>query len=265
MLKKAGFDSIDYSYYWLPEEDEALGESYREYAGKVKEYLEKNNMTCNQAHAPLALKYGAVLDVEDPEYLKLVRSIESAAILGAESIIVHALKVPSEVDLFAYNVAFYKGLEKYCRQFHICIAIENLFWQDKKSNCLRGLFTPEQLNEMIAVLDSPYFVICVDVGHAAITGYEPQDMIRQFDSKNLKALHIHDNDYYRDRHTLPYTGLLDWGQITQALHDIGYQGDFTLEIFGYLLKVDDAFMETALDFAAKTGRFLIESIRIGKR
>ena len=40
MLKKAGFDSIDYSYYWLPEEDEALGESYREYAGKVKEYLE---------------------------------------------------------------------------------------------------------------------------------------------------------------------------------------------------------------------------------
>jgi len=26
MLKKAGFDSIDYSFYWLAEEDDTLGE-----------------------------------------------------------------------------------------------------------------------------------------------------------------------------------------------------------------------------------------------
>lgn len=257
MLKKAGFDSIDYSYYWMDEGDEALGDSYREYAHKVRGYLVENSMTCNQAHAPLTLKYGAVFDVVDPEYQKLVRAIEAAAILGAESIVIHALKVPQEVDLFAYNLEFYKSLEKYCRQFHICIAIENLFWQDKKSNCLRELFTPGQMKRMIEELQSPCFVICIDVGHAAVTGYEPQDIIRQFDCNTLKALHIHDNDYYRDRHNLPYAGNLDWSQIIQALRDIGYNGDFTLEVFGYLMKVDDSFMETALDFAAKTGRHLM--------
>lgn len=69
--------------------------------------------------------------------------------------------------------------------------------QDKKSNCLRALFTPEQMKQMLAALDSPYFFICIDVGH---------------------------------------------------------------EIFGYLMKVDDQFMETALDFAAKTGRHLLKRI-----
>jgi len=50
-----------------------------------------------------------VFDVTDPEYQKLVRSIEAASIMGAESIIVHALKVPEGVDLFAYNLEFYKS------------------------------------------------------------------------------------------------------------------------------------------------------------
>ena len=260
MLKKAGFDSVDYSFDWLAEEDDTLGENYQECAKKVRGYLTEYDMVCNQAHGPLTLKYGGAFEVTDPEYQKLVRSIEAASIMGAESIIVHALKVPEGVDLFAYNLEFYKSLEKYCRQFHICVAIENLFWQDKKSNCLRALFTPEQMKQMLAALDSPYFVICIDVGHAAITGYEPQEMIRQFDSTVLLALHIHDNDYYRDRHMIPFAGNLDWNEITRALHDIGYQGDFTLEIFGYLMKVDDQFMETALDFAAKTGRHLLKRI-----
>lgn len=261
MLKKAGFDSIDYSFYWLDESDEALGENYQEHARRVKQLLDKNEMTCNQAHAPFTLRYGDVFDSSNIEYVKLLRSIEAAAIMGAENIVVHSINVPVGVDIFEYNYEFYKKLEPYCEKFGICIAIENLFRNDAKSNCKRGrLHTPEQLNQMIASLQSKWFVVCVDVGHAAVTGYEPDEYIRCFNNHTLRALHIHDNDYISDRHTLPYTGSFEWNKIMNALKDIKYSSDFTLEIVSYLAKIDDEFMHEALSFAAKVGRQLINKL-----
>lgn len=261
MLKKAGFDSIDYSFYWLDESDQTLGDEYRSYACKVRQLLDENHMTCNQAHAPLGLlKYDSIFDTSNEGYLKLIRSIESAAIMGAENIVVHALKVPANMDVFACNLEFYKKLEPYCEKFGIRIAVENLFWYDKNSECCREILTPEQLKRMVGELGSKCFTVCLDVGHAAVTGYEPDELIRCFSNDTLQALHIQDNDYRKDRHTLPYTGSLDWKKIMQALKDIDYKGDFTFEIFGYLRKLDDDFMEEALAFAAKTGRKLLRMI-----
>lgn len=259
MLKKAGYDSVDYSFYYLDETDEVLNESqYLEHARKVKRLLEENGMTCNQAHAPFDLTYGSKFDMSEKEYAKIVRSMEAAAIMGAENIVVHAITVPAEVDLFAYNLEFYKSLEPYCEKFGIHIAIENLFCRNKKNPWLHGKFhRPEHLNQMIAALDSPWFVVCVDVGHAGLTGIEPQSLIRGLDNKTLKALHIHDNDYLDDSHNVPYAGKLNWDEIMKALKDIDYKGDFTLEVVAYLKKMDDAFIEEALAYCAKTGRHLM--------
>ena len=46
-----------------------------------------------------------------------------------------------------------------------------------------------------------------------------------------------------------------------ALKSIGYSGDLTLEVFGYLERIGDDFMADALEFAAKTGRNLIKKQR----
>lgn len=259
MLKKAGFDSIDYSFYWLDESDVALCEQYKEHAQKVRKFLDANNMTCNQAHAPFILNYGCQFDISDKEYEKIVRAMESAAIMGAESIVVHAIAVPKGVDLFEYNLQFYKSLERYAEKFGICIAIENLWDYDSKRKYIYGrLHTPEVLYKMLDALQSPWFVICIDIGHAAITGYEPEEMIRLLDNKVLRALHIHDNDYRSDKHGLPYTGDFNWDEIMKALKDIEYQGDFTLEVFSYLNKIENEFMEEALTYVAKIGRYLLQ-------
>ncbi|MBR2127888.1 MAG: hypothetical protein IJ940_03355, partial [Bacteroidales bacterium] len=42
--------------------------------------------------------------------------------------------------------------------------------------------------------------VCVDVGHAAISGPDPEELIRGLDNKTLGCLHIHDNDYLHDQH-----------------------------------------------------------------
>lgn len=106
-------------------------------------------------------------------------------------------------------------------------------------------------------LTSPIFVACVDVGHAAITGTEPEDFLLQMKPEQLQAVHIQDGDYRADRHTLPFLGNFFWEAIMAALRKVGYTGDLTFEIFGYLSHVPSALLPSALRFAADTGRYLI--------
>lgn len=258
MLKDAGFCAVDYSYYWHQENDTVLGDQYREYAEKIRAHLDHNGIVCNQAHAPFSLEYGCAWDETDEKYLRLVRAMESASILGAENIVVHAIKVPGGVDMEQYNIEFYKSLLPYCEKFGIHIAVENLFSRDVKRKRLIGrLGSPQELNRMIEKINSPWAVACVDIGHAALTGYEPEDFIRGMNPAFLKALHIQDNDYLEDRHFLPYTGELNWEAIVKSLKEIGYRGDFTLEIVKYLDRFPDELIPEALKFAHTVGEHLV--------
>jgi sugar phosphate isomerase/epimerase len=77
----------------------------------------------------------------------------------------------------------------------------------------------------------------------------------------LGALHVHDVDRIRDLHTLPYLGKLNWDDITAALRDVDYTGDFTYEVESFLHPLDDSFIPTALRFMHDVGRHLINKIK----
>ena len=46
----------------------------------------------------------------------------------------------------------------------------------------------------------------------------------------LIATHIHDNSGQRDEHVEPMRGTIDWQDGIAALHEIGWDGIFNLEI-----------------------------------
>ena len=48
-------------------------------------------------------------------------------------------------------------------------------------------------------------------------------------SKNLKAIHVHDNDGRNDQHIAPLLGTTDYDSFMKGLIDSGYEGYFTLE------------------------------------
>ena len=98
---------------------------------------------------------------------------------------------------------------------------------------------------------------------AALTGYEPEDFIRQVDPRFLKCLHIQDNDYLGDRHTLPYLANLNWHEIMTALKKNGYEGDLTFEIVTYLQKFPKELLLEALKFAVVIGKYLISIYALG--
>ena len=58
MIKDAGFDAIDYSFYYKKECEAVLGENYRAYAQDLRAQLDRIGIVCNQAHAPFTFQYG---------------------------------------------------------------------------------------------------------------------------------------------------------------------------------------------------------------
>jgi len=261
VIKNAGFDCVDMSYYWTAEGSPLLGDGYREHAIALRGHLDEIGLECNQAHAPFELKYGEEFDLSNPHYSAIVRAMESASVLGAKAIIVHSLGHQADGRIVfdrEYNFKYYKSLQPFCEKFGICVAVENLFSYDGKRKYYKGrLGTPAELCEFVRELNSPCFVACVDVGHAALTGAEPEDFIMGMDGRILKAVHIQDGDYLGDCHTLPYLGAYNWDSIMKALKKNNYDGELTFEIFKYLKNLPKEMLPDALCFAEKVGRHLI--------
>ena len=259
MIKAAGFDGIDFSFYGLPEDSPILGENFREYAANVRKKLDALGLSCLQAHAPFDLRYGEALDESEPHYRDIVRSLEAASILGVKQIVVHSLRVPEDVDPEAFNIGFYNTLAPYCETFGIRIAVENLFeTKNPETGLFKGrLASPASLCRVVKALDSRFFTACIDVAHAAITGTAPENFIRGMEPGILTCLHIHDTDLVNDIHTLPYLGMLNWSAILSALKDYGYTGEMNFEILGFLGAVPKEALSAALQLAVSVGRKMI--------
>lgn len=260
LIREAGFDAFDYSFYWVGDETDMLGEDYLLRAAVLRRLADSLGISCNQAHAPFEIGFGDAFDMTNGSYLRLVRCLEFASILGAKHIIVHAIKddLPAGLDFMDYNRRFYESLIPWCEKFSVRVCVENLFnWEER---AIPVLCDPLAHQSFVRQLGSPWVKVCVDVGHSAITGYKPETVLAAMDPRLLAALHIHDNDGFLDQHLLPGEGILDWDAITKALGSIGYGGDFTFELTGYLRSKTPEQMPAALAAAHQKGRALIEKI-----
>jgi sugar phosphate isomerase/epimerase len=157
---------------------------------------------------------------------------------------------------------FYRDLLPYAKEYGVKIAIENMWRNEPKRKyiCPSACGTAKDLARYIDTLDDDTFVACLDLGHCGLVGEEAQDAIRILGHDRLKALHVHDNNYREDTHTLPMMSMMEWDEICKALADIKYDGDFTFEADAFLRYVPKDFKPTACKFMADTGRYLISKI-----
>ncbi len=269
IIKKAGFDALDYSMFRMNEGSCPLCENgYREYAKELRDFADSLDIPFVQAHAPFP-SYNA----GDPAYTKMItpyikRSIEVAGILGIEHLIIHPVsptQKPHDEELKAFNLSFYRSLLPYAKEYNVKICLENMWGRDKR----RGYIVPnvcslgKDLAEYVDALDSPYFVACLDLGHCGLVGEEASDAIRVLGKERLKALHVHDNDFKSDSHTLPFLGKMDWNGITAALRDIDYEGNLTYEADAMFARfpADEGLLLSAERFMHDVGRYLIKMIK----
>ncbi len=258
-LAIAGFDALDYTMYWAPEDSPVFGEHYKEYARHLLEVAERCHISFLQAHAPFGYPFEDGEKEREKLYAQIRRSIEFASLLGAETIVVHPIVCPPQVDQKAYNMEFFRSLLPLCRRFHICVALENMWGTDKRRGCIipNVCSFGRDLAEYVDELGDEHFTACLDVGHSAIVGEEPSDAIRALGSR-LGTVHIHDNNYREDSHMLPFAGNLDWKAIAKALKEVHYQGPLNLEVLDFTERFPEDFLREACRFTFQVARYLAD-------
>ena len=249
MICEAGFAALDYSMFRMQDDDYLLDQpSYLEHVLEVKKIAESYGKYFNQAHAPFpSFKVGE--DTYNTVILeKIKRSIEIAGTLGAKNL--------------ELNAEFYNNLIPLCKEYNIKIACENMFGRDRRRHCIipNICSVGEEFRAMMDMLDPKYFTACVDIGHAGLVGTTAPEMLRTLGHDYVGCLHVHDNDYLEDRHCPPYFFDLDWEEITQALADIDYKGDFTFESDDFLVNFPDEVFPAAYKLLHDIGRSLIKKI-----
>ena len=272
LIAAAGFDAFDLTQFGKAMEDPFFSPGREEYIDRIKKTAEECGIVCNQSHAPfpsLTKDDPKNADYAAPMFDLVSMAIENAGRLGAKCIVVHSMKhIPrrgNEQYMRDLNLDYFRSLAPVAKKAGTKIAIENLFERDQKRHCFMDgpCSDPYETCEWLDILGDDAFTACLDVGHATLSGREPDELVRVLGDR-LGALHIQDNDYLEDRHTMPFTGMIKWENLCRALAEVGYKGDFTFESDRSLTNLPQGLLPAGLRYLYETGSYLksrIESYR----
>lgn len=241
LVAKAGFDGWDFSlfemckYDWqnrcvIPSSHPLAGNDCYSFARKLKKIGLDNGIVCNQSHAPFPISCPDILS-------HMKKAIECTAEAGGEICIIH----PDNNKSAQENAQIYNDLIPFAKQCNVQIATENMWnWNDAKDeSSFAACATSDDFCKHIDIINDPYFVACLDIGHAEMRGSGDGvvKMIKALGHR-LQALHIHDNDRWHDSHQIPFSMDIDFDGVVSALKEIDYKGYFTLEASSYLSSYD---------------------------
>lgn len=237
LCAKAGFDAWDFSMFDMCRIDWGTmravengsplrSADYLKFVRQLKKIGLDNGIVCNQSHAPFPVNSPDVRDC-------LKRSIECTAEAGAEICVIH----PDNNKTAEQNAEMYNELLPFAKSCNVKIATENMWNWDavKKQSCFAACATSEDFKKHIDIINDPYFVACVDIGHAEMrgSGDGAVNIIKALGS-SVQALHIHDNNCLDDNHQIPFSMDIDFKAVVKALKEIEYKGYFTLEANGFI-------------------------------
>lgn len=261
----AGFDAVDFSFFKARKEEEAIydRDDYVSICENLRRYANGRSAVFNQAHAPCASPWEKYSAECIPHFSRV---FECCGILGVKTLVIHPVQdgrfYGHEQEMLERSVEFYRSLIPMAKEYGVKIGVENMWQTDVRGYIVDDtLASPMQFCECVDRLDSEWAVACLDLGHAALCGREPADLIRALGHERLHALHVHDVDLIHDSHTIPFGGKIDWESVTRALRDIRYDGDFTFEADYFLSPYPTELLPSALSHLAATGRYLIGKIK----
>ncbi len=266
ILSEAGYKAYDFSLCGKNNgRNLSDSDDYYRQAVELREYADSLGIVCAQSHAFFPSSVGN--EEKDKEiFNKIIRDMEIASILGAKIICVHPkqhLKYKDNAEeLFNINVGFYNSLIPYCKKFGIKVAMENMWQYENGVNIVHSTCaSPTEFVRYMDAVNSEWIVGLLDVGHAACVKENLSDFIHILGNARLKALHICDNDLIHDSHQLPYTMKINFDEITSALSEIDYKGDFTYEADSFLKNFPKELLPKATVFMRQVGEYLVEQIK----
>lgn len=275
MLYDAGFRAMDFCAFRYAGNDMEYGSTHffsdhwKEWVEDLAQHARDKGIVFNQSHN-LTFNF-----FEEGEQTKLLnqavdRGIEASAMLGVPVTVLHPIEPPGANGNLALclekNREYFKRKADYAAKFGVKLALENMLsnFRFDGSTYWRYCTTPEQLMELVEAVNMPNVGICYDIGHAHyMRGNVPPELRMVKD--HLLCLHVHDNDRWNDSHLLPYQGTVNWEEICRTLPEIGYTGDFTLEIANAVSRMPRQLQPNALRSAFEVAQYLVSRIEFHQK
>ena len=260
LVKNAGFDGIDYPLYEEDRREEFSldGGSDPAAAARVRSVANSLGLSVGQTHAPFGYRADdgstqeSILDIYK-------RAAEATAMLGAKGMVLHPVKFEDckygyrREECFDLNLELFSRLAPFLKGCGVIGLLENMFIKEQKDGFSRLVptiySTGEELSRAARMLGEQY-AVCLDSGHALITGEDIPAMVRTIGDK-LFALHLHDNTRERDDHLPPYFGKLPFASLLDALKEIKYSGNLNFEV--RFTSVPKGALPTALKYVRDIG------------
>lgn len=249
-IREDGFDAIDYSlanyahpFYAMPEEE--AEKAVCRLSGAV--YAE--GLTVSQTHGPWRWPPRDAAEADRAETLERAgKALRFTRALGASYMVIHPLmpfgdSTDPDPDLTRrVNRDFFEKLLPTAAEAGAVICLENVPMP------ALSLASADSVRAFAEEIGSPYLKVCLDTGHAWVTGEDPAECVRRL-GPLLACVHIHDNHGQRDEHLWPGEGGIDWNAFAESLKENGFAGVFSLEtgVTGeYKSEVDRKAAEKAL-------------------
>lgn len=187
--------------------------------------------------------FGFHLDPSSPDERHRKRCLEIyegegklAADLGGPMVVVHpsawnpGMKMMSREEVEKASEPRWPRLDDFMRRLAevgsrlgVTYLIEN-----QPMNCPLG-HDAARLARAVTGVGSPHVKMCLDTGHAHMTGSVAQALRETRDA--LAYLHVHDNDAKVDDHRMPGDGTIDWASVAATLGELKIDCPRMLEVF----------------------------------
>ncbi len=265
----AGFRVLDFSFvepFFI--ETELNGDDWEAKIAEVADAAARLGIRFTQSHLPY--NPGYLPTWRDEEHRQFYRECCRRAILGSAMLEVPwAVAHPftacgrEEYDDDASvecNREFYSEFIDLALKNGVGIAFENMIeYPQRRKFSARA----EELAMLVDSFQDPRIGACWDFGHGHRMYRDLSRPVRILQSR-LKALHVNDNTGISDLHHLPFWGTVNWEEALAALGEIGYQGDFTYEVYGITKLMPDVLRDHAAKMAYHIADYCLQKYQLSQ-
>ena len=272
---RLGLDAVDFETigkHWDYRNPDSIyaksDEEIVEYCTGLRRHAQSLGIEIGQTHGRIT-GFRNIPEEDDALIANARLDCLAAAALGAPHVIIHSvttIHMGADADpalMHSLNLDMFRRILPFARQYGVKIASETFGDATGKGCCdFFGNINEflKSYNRVCGTDDNAHWMCtCVDTGHsnkATRFNNNPSagDVIRML-GKHVEVLHLNDNDTLTDQHKPPMTGTLNWNDIFDALDEVGYTGNYNMELnlrfFGEDMAYDMA------DFSVKLMRSLL--------
>ena len=231
-LAELGYSAVDFDFISSNNPIYTLNdEEVEKHLDRQKALIDEAGMFVSQVHGPWQFPPKDSNEEERAERMdKMKKSIAACARIGCKYWVIHPImpfgcENPEGTDeeYLDLNFKFMRQLLEYAKGFGVTICLENMPFKKQP------LAKPAEILDFVKKMNDDNFKICLDTGHVSVfNDIDIAEEVRRL-GKEIKVLHVHDNNGKQDNHFAPYFGVINWAEFGQALKDIGFDGVISLE------------------------------------